>query len=262
MDALTVVLTGAGIVEKAWAPVLRALQAVKPEVKTPDAANTFLAARVHLRRFWQQRLTDKAKPSTQAPSRDRVQAELFADVTRRIAAELESADASAELQLRPSFYDTWITHVAPSSSIKLITTNWDFTLEAAAGAGRINVKADDINHLHGDRRNADRLYLPTEVVAEPYRTWDQRDYLGRRQLQTIEHLRYAQRLVITGLALSALDTELNYTLAVGLDEGCIQEVIVADPDHRNIVGRLRALAMHPRRTRVCDPTQSQVLTDA
>lgn len=160
-------------------------------------------------------------------------------VKRAIAAALSAAETGPLLSVQPEFDDIFDTLVCQGSErVYLITTNWEGTAERAA---RRKLPGIDALYLHGRASEADRLYLPSEIVEEPYRTEPERQYLSNARAHAARAMGSATRLVIYGLAVSALDAELGALLFAAVHQSTVKEVHVVDPCHRDVVERLLTL---------------------
>ena len=160
-------VVGAGAVENAWAPVLRALQPYHDFQLTADGANSFLARLIFLIRWW---------ASSDSPL---FRAELakhkkfLATIRQAICTELKLAETANEIRVRSDFEEiVKAMLIEHSREFMLVTTNWDCVVETTL-AGYLNRKFRCTVlplHVHGSVANPDTLYLPTEMTKEPYRS--------------------------------------------------------------------------------------------
>jgi hypothetical protein len=125
-----------------------------------------------------------------------------------------------------------------SRRIALLTTNWDSCVATAFAKWNRDVKAE---YLHGSAESPEQLYLPTEVVEEPYRGKEQRRYLQQRRVSAMTTLKEASRVVVYGLGFSPLDVELGQVLALGMLGGAMREVLIIDPDYVRVAERIAVL---------------------
>src|SRR5947207_693094 len=116
---LTALIVGAGAVQNAWVPVLRALQPHFDFPLTVDGANCFLARAVYLLRWW------STSPGEMAKDHLRACKASIDEIKRAICNEIRISQAAAELKIRPEF-ETVIDSMllAHSQSFMLVTTNW------------------------------------------------------------------------------------------------------------------------------------------
>jgi hypothetical protein len=135
----------------------------------------------------------------------------------------------------------------------VVTTNWDFA------AGELLVPDEhktefepSIDYLHGTYSIG--LYLPAEVIDEPYRGIDNRSEFLTSAISTVHCLRDASLLILYGLSLSPLDAELGFLLqwSAKLRVSPFREVVVVDPRPADVIANLRVhlgtqryLALHP-----------------
>jgi hypothetical protein len=121
-------------------------------------------------------------------------------------------------------------------NIHIFTTNWDQTVDRALKQYGLSV-----THLHGSTEEGKTLYLPTEIVDEPYRNSDERRTLFKSLYSLIEAVEKSQRLVLYGLSLSALDVELATGLATDPEGTKPKQLVIIDPSHIKIRKRVATL---------------------
>ena len=230
----TVVLVGAGVVVGAWAPVLTALQSVGfPDLVTAEGANFAMARLVYVGRI-AERDHERTPIGRQ---RDEVRATMER-VKSAIARELIAADARGELSVRAEFVDVMRRLAPEDEDLTLITTNWDATVEHAIQRFRPDIHAF---HLHGRVDEPAGMYLPSEIVEEPYRETAEFRRLNNGRAQLVRAITVATRLAVYGLGLSALDAELGQVLASGIHGSTVQEILVIDPRYVDVAERLATL---------------------
>src|SRR5688500_2920950 len=93
----TAFLVGAGAVENAWQPVIRAIQPYSNFSLSEDSANCVLARLVYVLRFWALSPGDFAKKQLEK------QLQTFANIRVALIDELRAAEESGELRVRPQF---------------------------------------------------------------------------------------------------------------------------------------------------------------
>ena len=237
---LSALIVGAGAVQNAWAPVIRALQ---PEFEFDidgDCANSYLARLVYLLRWWY------ASDSPQAEEHRRQHLDYLNHIKTRIAEELRLAQTSGELCIRPKFYeliDQFVVQKDSDASFMLVNTNWDTVVDKAMGQHLRKTHDGDIYglHIHGSIGEERLLYLPSEWTREPYRSKDEDELIGTIHGDTMRGLENASRVVIYGLSLSPLDAELLQILACGFSNPNLSEIHVIVPDHKLVATRVRLL---------------------
>jgi hypothetical protein len=242
-EGLTVLLVGAGAVANAWAPVLRALHWCHDFPLTDDGANSFLARLVYLLRWHVTYPSDDAKAQLHGFQ------ELYREVCGRICSELRLAQRQGELTARPQFAGVVKRFLRRTSRFAIINTNWDTVVEEALTSQFQELHGSLVTaaHLHGSVWDGDALYLPSELVREPYRIADQQNVFGGAHLAAMEAIDRARYLVLYGLSLSPLDAELCQIVESGCHESDLAGVDVITPDHSLVAHRVNLL-LDPRRT--------------
>lgn len=243
----TALIVGAGAVQQAWSPVIRAIQ---PDFDFPiddDSANSFFARLVYLLRWWY------SSPSNEhACTNQKQHLDYLNDLKSRIRQELTDAQNAGEFEVRPNFYDVIDHFLVPdrskNASFMLVNTNWDTVADEATRSHLIKTHDGDVYplHIHGSVDDHRLLYLPSELTKEPYRTPDEDREIGGIHGSVMRGLEDANCVVIYGLSLSPLDAELLQTLAAGFSNDNLEEVHVVVPDHKLVAGRVRLL-LDPRK---------------
>jgi len=233
-ERATVVLVGAGVVAGAWTPVLIALRSVGfPDLVTAEGANFAMARLVYVGRI-AERDHERTPIGRQ---REEVRATM-GRVKSAIARELIAADTRGELSVRAEFADVMSRLAPEGDDLTLITTNWDATVERAIQQFRPDVHAF---HLHGRADEPAGMYLPSEIVEEPYRERAEFTRLNNGRAQLVRAITAATRLAVYGLGLSALDAELGQVLASGIHGSTVREIVVIDPRYVDVAERLATL---------------------
>lgn len=231
-------ITGAGAVVNAWNPVIRALQPYYDFPLTSDSANSILARIIYLTRWFSCLKTEHG--ATQYEIHLKLLDELKASISR----ELKDAQSSGEITVRASLIAcAKLFMFSHSKKFVYITTNWD-SVGSHAIKKELN-KTHHINiyplHIHGHVDAPSGIYLPTEMVIEPYRSSEEEMNLGSMHGTAWRALEPATRIILFGLSLSPLDAELQQIIACGLDFDCKKEVIIVDPNHKEIAQRVNLL---------------------
>lgn len=251
----TLGIVGAGALIDGWRPVIEAMQAVGyAEVTSPNAANFALARIVYA-----VRQLEFYAPIVQewVSRRDEFRAKL-GRLRNAIADRLDEAQRSGRISPRAEFASVIReTIVDGSEEAGIVTTNWDFATEDAGHAVKDELPT---YYLHGNTRRPGGLYLPTEIAEEPYRTEEEKGQLVGIRRDLVAAIRIASRIVIYGLSVSPLDAELGQLLASGLSGSTLEEVLIVNPEFREVgervatlveddAPRVRILGCHPEQLR-------------
>jgi len=232
---LTTLIVGAGAVENAWKPVISAF-GVDSAVKTPDQANFTLARIVYLMRFAANNNLDDSRDDIKTFKKD------MRLIKEAIGYELVEAENQNLIRARPELENILLQHVlVDTKNLMLINVNWDkvieHEIEQIMSRRAPNFKLHPI-HIHGSTDSTANLYLPSEIVNEPYRSEEERKELGEYHAASLAAVEAANRIVLYGLSLDPLDAELNSILYSGCFEENTREIIVINPDHENVCNRL------------------------
>jgi hypothetical protein len=241
-------IVGAGAVQHAWSPVIRALQTEFDFPIDGDGANSFFARLVYLLRWWYSTPDNELTRTNQKLHLDYLNL-----LKSRITQELLDAQSAGELAVRPQLYSVIDHFLIPdrnkNASFMLVNTNWDTVADEATRSHLIKTHNGEVYplHIHGSVDDHRLIYLPSELTKEPYRTHDEDQLIGSIHGSIMRGLEDASRVVIYGLSLSPLDAELLQTLAAGFSNDNLKEVHVVDPDHKLVAGRVRLL-LDPSKT--------------
>lgn len=241
-------IVGAGAVQHAWSPVIRALQTEFDFPIDGDGANSFFARLVYLLRWWYSTPDNELTRTNQKLHLDYLNL-----LKSRITQELLDAQSAGELAVRPQLYSVIDHFLIPdrnkNASFMLVNTNWDTVADEATRSHLIKTHNGEVYplHIHGSVDDHRLIYLPSELTKEPYRTHDEYQLIGSIHGSIMRGLENSSRVVIYGLSLSPLDAELLQTLAAGFSNDNLKEVHVVDPDHKLVAGRVRLL-LDPRKT--------------
>ncbi|MCC8363619.1 hypothetical protein LK996_11120 [Lysobacter sp. A6] len=238
---MVALIVGAGAVQNAWAPVLRAVQPYYDFPLNGDGVNSFLARLVYLLR-WFASIGDTNELTKHKT--------FLAEVRQRICDELRDAEERGELSVRSSFESVVERFVVDrSNTFLLINTNWDEVVDKALLRilhDRFLVTLRPL-HVHGSIAHQHMLYLPTEVTREPYRTPEEDKEIGTIHGSIMRGLEGVTHVVVYGLSLSPLDAELCQTLASGWNNATLRQIDVIVPDHDLVANRVNML-LNPKRT--------------
>ena len=231
---------GAGSVINAWNPIIRALQPDHfTDVLSMEGATSGLARLVYLMRWFSLNPGDALETTTQ----------IMKLTKNRICEELKAAQEKNELLAREEFHNI-IDIVASSECTRflLVSTNWDTIIEDTINSSKkLKVFGKKINaaHIHGEYTDSRNLYLPSEIVEEPYRTREEREYLGKMHSSVMQSLFDAKIMIIYGLSISPLDAELSQIIGSALNSPKLKSVKIIDPNHKGVAERINLLVQYP-----------------
>jgi hypothetical protein len=233
-------MVGAGAVSGAWQPVIKALgETHYPEVHTSDGANYAMAQMVYVARLrWRLAPND---------SETKAMLRRFREVRERIACELRDAEARGGLSARPEFEGVARTFALELGNhvgkVSTVTTNWDGTVatEMKKIGRREGRQGFTATPVHGTSADPRTLYLPTEVVGEPYREPDEENKMGGIHVSLLASAQKTDRIVLYGLSMSPLDAELGAMIGAGLSSGNLSEIYVINPWYTEVADRLNVL---------------------
>ncbi len=250
-------IVGAGAVNNAWAPVIRALQKYHDFPLTPDGANSFLARVVYLLRWY---ASDK---SEHGQKQLKLHLDFLKDIRESISKELTNSQKKKEITIRNEYEKIINKFVIPyGNSLVFVTTNW----ENVASNALHNILNKRFHfeifplHLHGSIDNPDTLYLPSEMSKEPYRTTDEEQYIGGMHGSVWKGLEKAHRVIVYGLSIDPLDAELGQTLASGWSNQCLEEIIIINPSHESVAHRVNLLLDRRRDIKVSGYSPNELST--
>jgi hypothetical protein len=243
----SVIVAGAGAVENAWQPILKALEPWYDFPLEPDGANSFFARVVYLLRWWKMDHGEESKQTFESWLKK------LTDIKRDIARELKLAEADGKIKARPSLallMEKLVVGYSPCFG--LVTTNWDTVVPQAIGSvlGADYEGSVEALHLHGSVANPDTLYLPSEVIREPYRQPHVEHEIGVMHSTVVEKIRGAQRTILYGLSIDPLDAELSQVLSAAWNCSSMEEILIVDPQHGKIAHRVNLLVARHRNVRI------------
>ena len=226
MSARTVVLTGSGIIDDGWKPIIDVLSDFSGgNVYNADTANLHLARAVYWARM---QCVSNPRPSAKfeaaAAEARRWLALTTDDLAKRIVGYPRPLQGTFDSVVRRlGLEDTGTTYA---------TTNWDSSLAEKVGSARVH-------YFHGSAASGN-LYLPTEMSIEPYQTNEVTLARVSAHAALQRLVRSAERVVIWGLGLSPLDAELATILGAYARDW--KRVDIVDPCPHPVVDRLNILA--------------------
>ncbi|ETZ20137.1 hypothetical protein N824_07955 [Pedobacter sp. V48] len=225
---------GAGAVENAWNPVIKALQNDFEFEIDGDCANSYLARIVYLTRFYTHPKATLLK-------------EMLSNVKRvklGICKQLKKAEQAKSIRARKDLSSILHKFVFSDdlASLMVLNTNWDTVMDKA-----INKLAEPyyehipVIHIHGEASQPDSLYLPSEMAVEAYRTEKESEDFSTMHRNVWSSMELSSKTILYGLSLDPLDAELCQTLAAGWSTPKCQEIIIIDPQHEKIAKRVKML---------------------
>jgi len=218
-------IVGAGAVQNAWEPIIKALQPLHFKSKlTINGATSILTRLVYVLRFFSDSKSDDVFITSK---------QLFKTAKEKICEEIQFSQQNGELTVRKEFYSL-LNQIIISNfkQFMVVSTNWDTVIEDAINGTAIhnivgNRKIEAI-HIHGEYKEPQNIYLPSESTEEPYRTEEEKQYFGEKHLITLRALERTHTIILYGLSISPLDAELSQVLGTCLVRKNIKRVIIVD----------------------------------
>lgn len=252
--AIVALVAGAGAVKNGWEPVIKAVSyytRAPGNNLLPDSANLILARFVHNMRMITCHHTKDFPPPDFDVKKN------FSKLKKSIAQEILQAEYNNEIQARDDLKTLFDQFVLPvSRTFSCFTTNWDTTL------WKFIYKSDNFHpplqplsdvgvlHLHGAADDSEKLYLPSESSIEPYLSNDEFSERISRHIYTVELLSEARRIILYGLSLSPLDSELGEVVSEAVAIGDCEQILIIDPNHEQIAKRLYVILHDPRKVQI------------
>ena len=234
-------IVGAGAVENAWLPILDLFEKDLGYKIDADAANCSFARLVYLMRFYATGTFPDAKTHLKAILND------VSEMKSEIATALILAEKNGQIKARKELKDILYKFVFSTvHQSVLITTNWDTVIDNAINVlGETNhpKSGSDIQslHFHGSVATPHKLYLPSEVVREPYSSDKDDTEIGTVHGTVWQTIEQCTKTILYGLSIDPLDAELSQTLAAGWSSPNLTEVIIINPDHKKVAQRVKLL---------------------
>lgn len=237
-----ILVVGAGAVENAWLPVIRAVNKSMNVDVDRDGANFLFARHIYLLKFYSVVAKSGLYPEVYKITKSNVTL-----IKQHIINELRGAQASGEIRVRENFKAILKKFVTPTLTDKawLVSTNWDEVVDIEINklyrSNNPSKSKVESFHIHGSINAIDQLYLPTEINAENYRSWEDQLKIADSHRLLMDMLQDGHRTVLYGISLDPLDAELNQTLAAGWRSTNNKEIIIVNPDHEKVAKRVRLL---------------------
>lgn len=234
-------IVGAGAVENAWQPILKLFEDDLGYKIDADGANCRFARLVYLMRFY------ATGTFPDAPKLLKGLSEEVLNMKTEIADALISAEKNGQIRARKELKEILYKFIfSPIHKSVLISTNWDTVIDNAInvyGESNHPQSGSDIEslHFHGNVKEPHSLYLPSEVVREPYRSDKDDMELGTLHGTTWMTIEHCTKTILYGLSIDPLDAELSQTLAAGWSSPNLKEVIIINPEHKKVSQRVKLL---------------------
>lgn len=235
-------IVGAGAVENAWNPVIRAINKTEDIETNGDGANFLFARYIYLLKFY-----STIAKAGKHPEMFEIMKSNISVLKNNIADELKKAQNSGEIKPRENFKEIVDKFVMSRvDRAYLVTTNWDNVIDLEINKlYRSNNPDTNFNiesfHIHGSIDSPNELYLPSEITQEIYRTKEEEIKLGSNHGSLISLLEKGNRTILYGISLDPLDAELNQTLGAGISSPNIEEIIIINPSHEIVANRVKLL---------------------
>lgn len=234
-------VVGAGAVENAWQPIIEIIKAASGIKVNADGANSYLARLVYLMRFYSTGTFPDAEKQSET---------VIGKVNTfkvKISEALRNAQTIKQIKSRQELKDILNRFVfSETNKSVLISTNWDTVIDTAINEiGESNHPRQgsyiETFHIHGSIKSPSSLYLPSEIVREPYRTKDDDTSMGTIHGTAWRTIEECTKTILYGLSLDPLDAELSQTLAVGWSSPNLREIVIINPEHEKVAHRVKLL---------------------
>jgi hypothetical protein len=248
LKSSTTILTGAGSVENAWRPINRVLGFDRDD--TASANIVFSTIVQQLRLYSMLTSPENEQPHLREAFQQQniLLFKKYSEYKLKIAVELEKSIKSGELGLRKEFDSLIKIHCTTEPNV--ITTNWDDLIQTYVWSvwGQNNW----VKFLHGcynrihsfmpgnnytEAHNS--FLLPSESSYEPYFPEATKNHLGTSAFTASGTFFFTEKLILYGISLSPLDSELNLFIGNALKN--LNEIIIIDPDYSSVFLRLNAI---------------------
>lgn len=251
---------GAGAVKNAWNPIIKAMQPdYFKQSLSADGATCGLSRLVYNLRWFSNNPGDALEKCKK----------ILENTKKSICEEIKIAQEKNEISVRDEFWNIMeqIT-LSDCQRLMIVSTNWDTVVEDSINTipkikemfGNRKLFAA---HLHGVYLDPNTVYLPTEMVEEPYRTNDERQILGAMHASVMQATVIAQTIIFYGLSISPLDAELTQIIGACINNDNIQSIKIIDPCHKTVAERINLLLQYPTKKAVhgYDPKNLENLVD-
>lgn len=236
---LTTLIVGAGAVENAWDPIIKVVREFIPDNVdiAADIANCFFARLIYLMRF---NATLNVKENS-CEYRDGI-TRLYNQIKTEISLSLSTSQDNKTIKSRGEL-NLILSKFISGGNVVTINTNWDTVIDDVINSLYMNNNGEDIvvHHLHGSIKIPNLMYLPSEIVREPYRDKDDDIQLGLSHGAAWRAIENSTKLLLYGISLDPLDAELIQTVAVGISSPKLKKIIIINPDYYKVMQRVKAL---------------------
>ncbi len=235
-------IVGAGAVQNAWEPIIRALQPLYFKSRlTIHGATSILIRLVYVLRFFSDSQSDDEFTTSK---------HLLKSAKEKICEEIKISQQNGEITVWKEFYNL-LNQIILSDfkQFMVVSTNWDTVIEDAINGTAFphlvgNRKIEAI-HIHGEYKEPQNIYLPSESTEEPYRTKEEKQYFGKKHVIALRALDKAHTIILYGLSISPLDAELSQILGACLERQNIKRVIIVDLYPEAVAERVNLLLNYP-----------------
>lgn len=249
-------IVGAGAVENAWNPVIRAVNKTFNIETDDDGANFLFARHIYLLKFYAKLASRGYYPDHLEGMKSNISI-----LKKNIAEEIKNAQKSGEIKPRKNFKEIVTKFISSNTDMAyLVSTNWDEVIDIEINKHFRSNHASSNSviesfHIHGSISTAEDLYLPSEITQENYRTEEEEMKIGSNHGSLISLLEKGNRTILYGISLDPLDAELNQTLAAGWSTPNIEEIIIVNPSHEKVAKRVKLLIdeRYPAKISAYDP---------
>jgi hypothetical protein len=202
-------IVGSGAVENAWKPILNVIDKDSGYKTDADGANCYFARLVYLMRFYATGTFPGAKEKSLSLIRDFNR--FKSEISKALITSEEEKQIFARRELKDILYKFVFSRV---NKTVLITTNWDMVIDNAInvlGESNYPKSNSDIQslHIHGSIKTPNGMYLPSEVVREPYRTKEDDIAMGSLHGTAWRALEEANITILYGLSVDPLEPKGN-----------------------------------------------------
>lgn len=239
------ILVGAGAVEHAWEPILKAFRLINGDETDSDSANFLFAKSICALRLY-----SKSPKGVKQLKEEKESVSLMKEV---IGDSLKLAQKAGILKPRKEFtalLDKFV-FCNPSNLFGFVTSNWDTVIDAEADRWvkekYLDIESAKVFHIHGSIEAHEQLYLPSETSMENYRSDAENEKLGYDHFTTYQFMSEANVIILYGISLDPLDAELNLLLSGAFASSkTIREVIIVNPNYQVVRKRVNLL-LFPRK---------------
>ncbi|MEN0081115.1 hypothetical protein [Flavobacterium lindanitolerans] len=219
-------LIGAGAVENAWTPVIKAIKEFMHIETTPDGANFIFANFIYMLRIYA------------AMGDGEPRAPIMLDISKRntyflkeaVAEHLRIAQENNEIKARPALKRILEKFViSDDNDFGFATTNWDKTTDEIIDqeVKRFGItNPPTVFHIHGHMNDCNSLYLPSEFAEETFRTREESKKIGQLHIEGFQFFMEATHIILYGISLDPLDAELSQMLRSACNFDHLKEVTI------------------------------------